>query len=611
MDRDFPPIDWEELEINVRGRTAGEVKTLCPRCSHTRKKQTEPCLNVNLDKNTFNCKHCGWAGPEPGYATERGLTGGGGGRGSGRSLRLPPRDREKKKVYTRPKPIEPKADTSRLAQFFAQRGISPETYNAFAIVEDHHSLCFPYLRDGELINVKHRWSVVDKATGERRKKFRMETGAELIFWNLDQVADAETVIIVEGEMDVLALAEAGITNVISPPNGAPALETDIEKADLSYLESGEAVLARARQVILAGDMDAPGRRLMDELARRIGRGKCWRVTWPEGCKDANEVLLSEGWQGGADGIRAALEMAEPYPVDGIKRPADYLDDLWKYEHDTEQGARISCWPHFAEMCRFSPGQLTILGGVPSSGKSAWLNTVMLDLALKHGWHIGIFSPEYHPPDLHVRDLVENVLNKPMNQKFAGTEYTVATREEVREAVGRITEQINFILPPEPTLDAVIERAQTLVYREGIKLLIIDPFSEIDQSERGTMTMTDWIDRCLKRLRRFGRDFGVHVVIAAHPKKMQMEVDREGTRKMPVVTPYDLSDSRHWYEMADVILSIWRDKALPDEPVQVHIQKVRFRDNGDLGVALFRYDRVTRRYYDVSAHYDQADYMVGG
>src|SRR5687768_1175994 len=106
MYADFPPIDWAELEIDVRGRTSGEVKTLCPRCSRNRKKQTEPCLNVNLDKNTFNCKNCGWAGPEPGYATERGLTGEG--RGSGRSPRLPPRDREKKKVYTRPKPIEPK-----------------------------------------------------------------------------------------------------------------------------------------------------------------------------------------------------------------------------------------------------------------------------------------------------------------------------------------------------------------------------------------------------------------------------------------------------------------------------------------------------------------------
>jgi twinkle protein len=62
-------------------------------------------------------------------------------------------------------------------------------------------------------------------------------------------------------------------------------------------------------------------------------------------------------------------------------------------------------------------------------------------------------------------------------------------------------------------------------------------------------------------------------------------------------------------MADVILSIWRDKKNPDEPVQVHIQKVRFRDNGDLGVAMFRYDRVTRRYYDVTAHYAQEDYMV--
>jgi len=597
MTGDFPPINWIELGIEIpHGRTTGDVKTLCPKCSHTRRNSRERCLSVNLDKNTWNCFHCGWTGPEPGFAKERGLEPRG---GFNRALYNPPLEREKKKVYDKPKPIEPKPTQTRLQKFMQDRGISPEVYQAFGVVEDERSICFPYLRDGELVNVKHRGP---------QKKFWLESGAELIFWNLDRVQGAETIYIVEGEMDVLALAEAGITNVISPPNGAPSLNTDIEKADFSYLPSGERALNNARRVVLCGDMDEPGRRLMDELARRIGRGKCWRVFWPEGCKDANDTLCSDGWQGGAAGILAAIDMAEPYPVDGINEPADYLEYLWKYEHDTEEGARITTWPAFAEKCRFSPSQLLILTGVPSSGKSVFMNSVMLDLAVNHDWNCGVFSPEYHPPERHVRDLVETLLGKPMNQKFTGsTGYTPATRDEVRQAVATISKKISFIMPPEPTIDAILERAQTLVYRNGIKLLIIDPWTEVSQAERGNLSLTDWIDLCLSRFRRFGREFGVLVVIAAHPKKMAMEVDREGTRRMPVVTPYDISDSRHWYEKADIILSIWRDKKNKDEPVQVHIQKMRFPDHGELGVALFKYDAVTHRYADVTALYDPDDY----
>lgn len=590
---DLPPIDYAELGIDTKGRMTGHVKTTCPKCSHNRKDKRDPCLSVNLSEGTWKCHNCGWKGPEPGYATERGQVGPGAGKDWARFRGYGRRD-ERRKVYKRPDNTAlPAANEgiyeTRLYQFFAERGISRETVDAFGITADGRGIHFPYYRDGELINVKHRWT--DKKTG--KKRFSMEADAELILYNLDRVKDAETVYIVEGEMDVLALYEAGITNVVSPPNGAPAPDADIDSVKFDYLASGEELFRKARKVVMAGDMDEPGRRLVDELSRRIGKGKCWKVTWPEGFKDANEVLQDEFL--GAEGVRFHLEDAAPYPVDGITSPLDYLDMLWRYEHDVEAGARIKVWPGFSDIVRISTGQLSIWTGIPSSGKSIWLNNLAIHLAREHKWGIGLFSPEYFPPDLLVRDLVEAWLRKPMNHKEMG----FATRAEVTAAVEAISESFHLILPDRPSIDEVMDRAETLVYREGIKLLIIDPWTEIDQSERGEMSMTDWVDICLKRFRRFGREFDVHVAVVAHPKKMQPITDAEGNRSWPVVTPYDISDSRHWYEMADVIGSVFRDKSDPASAVQVHIQKVRMRDNGDLGMALFNYDAKTHSYTDVT------------
>lgn len=601
----FPPLDWQSLGIDTKGRSRGSFKTTCPKCSHTRRNKTEPCLSVDLDKNVWRCHHCDWRGPEKGYAKDRGLVGKGPAP-VGSPLR--PDERERPKLYRKPEPPPREPVQDRMMAFFSERGISADTVHVFGIYQGTYktkagkeigAICFPYRRDDEVINIKYRFP---------NKRFAMESGAELSFYNLDRVQEAETVIICEGEMDVLALYEAGYKNVISPPNGAPSENTDIENASLEYMASAEQVLKDAKRVILAGDMDGPGQRYMDELARRIGKGKCWKVRWPDGCKDANDVLLLEGFEGGASGIKVAIDMAEPYPVDGITTPGSYLEAIFRFRTDQESGARITIWPEFSKLCRFSPGQLSIVTGVPSSGKSVWLNSVILDLAVQHGWNVGVFSPEYFPKEIHVRDLVENLTGKVMNEKFKDRlDVEVATDNEVRAAVATIDKHINFILPPEPTLDQIVERAQTLVYRNGIKMLVIDPWTEIDHPERGSMSMTDWVDVCLKRLRRFGREYGVHVVIVAHPKKVAPVPGKDGNRKMPVITPYDISDSRHWFEMADNIFSVYRDKSDPNEPVQVHVQKVRFRDNGDIGLALFKYDKWTRRYRDVTGEMDAGDY----
>jgi twinkle protein len=86
-----------------------------------------------------------------------------------------------------------------------------------------NTIQFNYYVGGQLTNIKYR---------DARKNFKLYKGAEKVFYNIDNIVGHDTCIIVEGEMDVLALHEAGIPNAISVPNGA-TLNTN----NLDYLDN--------------------------------------------------------------------------------------------------------------------------------------------------------------------------------------------------------------------------------------------------------------------------------------------------------------------------------------------------------------------------------------
>ena len=156
----------------------------------------------------------------------------------------------------------------------------------------------------------------------------------------------------------------------------------------------------------------------------------------------------------------------------------------------------------------------------------------------------------------------------------------------------------FILPDEDNLsiDEVLSLARILVFREGIKGLVIDPWNELDHNRPMGITETEYISQALTKIRRFARTNDVHVWVVAHPTKLQKGTDGS----YPVPSPYDVSGSAHWRNKADNCLSIWRDLANPsDRGVQVHVQKIRFKENGKIGMATLSYEYSTGKYRDCS------------
>jgi twinkle protein len=556
---------FADVGIDTRGRLSGEVKTTCPRCSASRKKSTYPCLNVNLDDAIWHCWHCEWSGSLKQGEYQRPVVA---------------------KTYRRPDYVRASSGLpAKAVEWFAGRGITEPVLVRnqighgsiyFPQVEAERScVMFPHKRRGEVVNVKYR---------SADKLFRTEGGCERVLYGLDDIG--ERLVWVEGEMDKLAVEVAGITSCVSVPDGAPAPDSKSYETKFDFLDAPE--LARVTVHVIAVDNDAPGVRLRDELVRRLGPENCRIADWPDGCKDANDVLM----QHGADTLRGCIEAARELPIAGAHSVQDFADDVQRLYRDGIPRGVGTGWPSIDEHYGVRAGDVTVITGAPNSGKSEWLDALTVNLASRHGWRFGVYSPEQGSPAEHIAKLVEKRMGRPFN---VGPSPRISPTQ-LDQALTWANEHFTWIAPEQPTLQCLLAIARQLVLRRGVRGIVLDPWNEIEHARPREQTETEYVGLCLREVRLFAKSAGVHVWIVAHPQKLQKDPK---TGQYPVAGPYEISGSANWHNKPDVVLSVWRERR-PDcitSEVDIHIQKVRSKYVGRIGVATLRWDRVTGRYSD--------------
>ncbi len=562
---------FADFGIDTKGRSSGEVKTTCPQCSASRKKSRYPCLNVNIDKGLWHCWHCDWAG----------------GLGTG--------------VYRRPEIVKTWRKPDYVAQsdglpenittWFAKRGIGAAVLRRnqighgtryFPQVEEERTcVLFPYMRGSEVVNVKAR-------TGD--KLFRMESACERVLYGLNDIG--ETLVWVEGEIDKLSVEEAGYESCVSVPDGAPAPESKSYGSKFDFLDAAE--LERAKTHIIAVDNDAPGVRLKDELVRRLGRENCLVVEWPEGCKDANEVLV----QHGPDELAACILNAQPLPVEGAHSAAEFFIEIRQhYEHGRRAGLSTG-WKAVDDVYTVLTGEWSLVTGIPGHGKSEWLDALSLNLAQRYGWRFAVYSAENLPVSEHIEKLMEKYVGKPFDR--GPTERM--SPSDLDRAETFFAQNYTFLMPESPTPQVLLAQCRSLIKTRGVTGIILDPWNEIEHSYADNTTETKYISETLSVIRKFARSHDVHVWVVAHPR---MLMPRKDSDKEPLPTPYQIAGSAHWNNKADNIITVWRDRSTDTQEVEIHVQKVRKKRIGRVGVATLRYDRITGRYHDTLAGRDDA------
>ncbi len=436
---------------------------------------------------------------------------------------------------------------------------------------------FPYYRDGALVSAKYR-SIPDK-------DFTQEAGGAHDFFGLHLVDPTKPLVIVEGEIDCLSAIEAGIENVVSVPAGAPqqvsaGKVSPQEDRKFSFVWNANELLSQVPHVILATDQDGPGQALTEELARRIGKEKCRVCKFDK--KDLNEVLTNETSIDPAEDVREIIRGATAYPISGLSDAGvfkDRLNDLWT----KGTGAGYSTgYSSVDKIYTVAPGQLTVVTGYPSSGKSNFVDQIMVNLAKQHDWKFALCSFE-NQPEVHIARLMEIFTGKKF---FSGQEQMTAQEKE--QAFQFVQDHFLFIdiNGEEPsTLQSILERARAAVKRIGIRGLVIDPYNYIEL-ERGTKSETEAISNMLTQVRKFCMANDVHTWFVAHPAKMA----RSGNDQ-PRPDGMSISGSMAWWAKTDCGITVHR----AEREVEIAVWKCRFRWVGTQGETTLVYNKTAGTY----------------
>ena len=528
-------------QFNQHGLKEGATQGICPSCSHNRKpkNQKAQCASYDWERGLGTCHNCNTTF----------------------QLHTYQRKGSSERVYVRPDtPANFNEVSTNVETWFGTRGISKKALNDLQVTEGlefmpqtgkkENTIQFNYIMGGQLINVKYR---------DGRKNFKLYKGAEKVFYNIDSIVGYDTCVITEGEMDVLALHEAGIPNAISVPNGAT-----LNNNNLDYLDNCIDYFDDKTRIILAVDQDEPGQMLSKELVRRLGAEVCYLVDF-NGLKDANDFLLEHG----TDALKNAIHTARPVPLENVSTLKDVEDELKDFvKNGFKPGYQIGL-NNFDQIFSTYTGQFITVTGIPSSGKSDFVDQMVVGYNNNYGWKTAFASPENQPVYLHAHKLMRKTWqDMPSPGDIDGGKW--------KEVSNHVNDNYFFIDMDKYSLESVLRKGAELVKRKGIKCLVIDPFNKIRDVNAHSDDVNRYTMDYLAKIETFCKKYDVLTFIVAHPTKMYKGNDG----KIEEPTMYNIKGGGEWYDASYHGLLVHRD--YDAKTTKVKVLKVKFQNLGENG-----------------------------
>ena len=531
-------------EFNQHKLDVGKKQGICPLCSYDRKPEHKKskCASYDWERGLGTCHNCS----------------------STFQLHTYQRKGASDREYVRPEPYVENLLKSKATEWFESRGISQQTLTDLKVGEgveympqtgkQERTVQFNYIMGDQLINVKYR---------DGRKNFKLYKGAEKVFYNINSIVGYKECVITEGEMDVLALHEAGITNAISVPNGATLHHNNLDYLDncIDYFEDKE-------KIILAVDTDEPGLALRQELVRRLGAEVCFLVDFKDS-KDANEYLQKHGKQK----LKQTIEKARAYPLENVTTFKDIEGDIEDFvTNGFKPGFQVGL-SNFDRIFSTYTSQFITVTGIPSSGKSDFVDQMVVGYNANYNWKTAFASPENAPNYLHAHKLMRKVWGDMPQREDIGS-------PKWKEVGNHVNDNFFFIDMEKYTLESVLRKGAELVKRKGIKCLVIDPFNKVRDKNASSLDVNIYTMEYLTKIESFAKKYDVLVFIVAHPTKMYKTQDG----KIEEPNMYNIKGGGEWYDASYHGLLVHRDYDAKNTKIKV--LKVKFQNLGENGAECF-------------------------
>ena len=478
------------------------IPTYCPHC-HGGVHKDKFSWALNVDKLTYNCKRgsCGKQGHFSQLCKEFGESY----TNTNYEMRKP-----LKKSFKKPITIVDPAK-KKIEDYLSLRGFTKPTWERRGLGEVNGAIAFPYYVDGELVLMKFRKP--EKYDGNGQKAWR-EEGGQSVLWGMDLCAFDKPLVIVEGEMDALALDEAGVQNVVSVPSGAN---------DLSWVENCWDWLDKFGKVIIWGDNDDPGRKMVRDIIPKIGAWKCFVVDTTH--QDANVSLAKDGKDKTAECVRNARGI----PINGLIDMADIVPiDLTNLERAS---SGIPAIAH--AIGDFLMGEVSVWTGRSGQGKSTFLGQVMIE-AINEGKSVCAYSGELRADRFQYwinlqaagRKNIEYFFDRVKDKKvgFLTSEVNNRIKEWYRGKFWLYDNNVNA----ENSEEAGIIKLFTYAARKyDCKVFLVDNLmtSNFDTGK----SENDYYraqSNFVGELIHFAKTYNVHVHLVAHPNKGKGKLEKE-------------------------------------------------------------------------------------
>ena len=300
-----------------------------------------------------------------------------------------------------------------------------------------------------------------------------------------------------------------------------------------------------------------------------------------------------------DEVRAAMERGVQAVAEAMasKDAAPTLDslvaDAWRYVeamHDGSEAPGMSMGLPVLDRCiggGLHPGELTVLGGRPSVGKSS-LAQQIAHAAARQGRRVLFASAEMDGRTVALRALAHE--GGVDSRKLRGSpRLQDGEWPRLSHAVGELSRWGACLMvdAASRTMPQIAAQARRLHARDRLSLLVVDHLQHLRQTDRQD-NRAQAVGRMAAECKDLATTLGIAVIALSQLNREAPNAGRE-----PRVS--DLRESGEIEQLADVVLLLHRDADTAPPPVVDVACIIAKQRNGEIGKLTLRHERATGRW----------------